>query len=296
MQISLNQLSLVAFLGLALVSLASPLDADAQAVSAVKAGSTFRDCSDCPEMVSIPAGSFMMGSPESETGRRSNEGPQRRVSVPAFAAGKYEVTWAEWDRCVAAGSCASLKADGFGGGSRPVTMVSWYEAVAYTKWLSSKTGQTYRLLSESEWEYAARAGTTTPFSFGSTISTSQANYDGRYAYGTGSRGESRKMTTAVGTFPANAFGLHDMHGNVWEWVQDCIWAGGNYSYPAGQPSNGSAFTSGTCGNSSINRVYRGGSWNSDPQDLRSASRRGSGPRSQSIIYGFRVARTLSSTP
>jgi formylglycine-generating enzyme required for sulfatase activity len=256
----------------------------APSASSRSAGESFRDCSDCPQMVSIPAGSFTMGSPASETGRDDDEGPQRRVTVPAFAAGRYEVTWAEWDRCVAAGSCASLKADGFGGGSRPVTNVSWNEAVAYAKWLSNKTGQTYRLLSEAEWEYAARAGTTTPFSFGSTISTSQANYDGNYTYGNGSKGDYRQKTTPAGTFSANVFGLHDMHGNVWEWVQDCH--AGNYS--AGQPSNGSAYTSGSCSY----RVDRGGSWYSLPQNLRSASRDGDEPSGRGNLVGFRVARTL----
>ena len=289
MRISLR-LSSIALLALALVSLASPLDADAQTVSAGKAGSTFRDCTDCPEMVSIPAGSFMMGSPESEVdqtaapARLANQGPQRRVSVPAFAAGKFEVTWNEYTACVSAGGCAALMADGFGGGTRPVTNVSWNEAVAYTKWLSNKTGQTYRLLSEAEWEYAARAGTTTPFSFGSTISTSQANYDGNYTYGNGSKGEHRQKTTPVGTFSSNAFGLHDMHGNVWEWVQDCY----AENYSVGQPSDGSAYTSGSC---SL-RVIRGGSWSDFPQFIRSANRYWSVPSIRYSNRGFRVARTL----
>jgi formylglycine-generating enzyme required for sulfatase activity len=235
-------------------------------------------------MVSIPAGSFMMGSPASEARRGDDEGPQRRVTVPAFAAGKFEVTWTEYNACVSAGGCASRTADGFGGGARPVTMVSWDEAVAYTKWLSSKTGQTYRLLSEAEWEYAARAGTTTPFSFGPTISTSQANYDGNYAYGAGSKGEYRHKTTPVGTFSANAFGLHDLHGNVWEWVQDCYAA----NYSAGQPSNSAAHAPTTCSS----RVSRGGSWWVGPQQLRSAQRFWSTPASRDFNRGFRVARTL----
>lgn len=242
------------------------------------------DGTEGPVMVALPAGSFMMGSPASEAGHSDDEGPQRRVSVAAFAAGKFEVTWAEWDRCVAAGSCASLKADGFGGGSRPVTNVSWNEAVSYTKWLSSKTGQTYRLLSESEWEYSARAGTTTPFSFGATISPSQANYDGNFTYGNGSSGEYRQKTTPVGTFAANAFGLHDMHGNVWEWVQDCY----AENYSSGQSSNGSALQSGSCSK----RVGRGGSWIDVPRNLRSASRDRGGPAIRDFNLGFRVARTL----
>jgi formylglycine-generating enzyme required for sulfatase activity len=240
-------------------------------------GETFRDCSDCPQMVSIPAGSFMMGSPASEAGRFDTEGPQRRVTVPAFAAGKFEVTWNEYTACVSAGGCAALTADGFGGGTRPVTNVSWSEAVAYTKWLSNKTGQTYRLLSEAEWEYSGRAGYSGRWSFGENEGSLVS-----YAWYSSNSGSA---THAVGTKTANAFGLHDMHGNVWEWVQDCH--AGNYS--AGQPSNGSAYTSGSCSN----RVIRGGSWNvTTPQDLRSAYRGGNAPTSRYNSLGFRVARTL----
>ncbi len=243
-------------------------------------GETFRDCSDCPQMVSLPSGSFMMGSPASEAGRDDDEGPQRRVSIQAFAAGRYEVTWSEWDRCVAAASCASLKADGYGGGSRPVTNVSWNEAVAYTKWLSSKTGKAYRLLSESEWEYAARAGNPGRWSFGDNEGSL-----GSYAWYSSNSGSA---THAVGTKSANAFGLHDMHGNVREWVQDCY----AENYSAGQPSNGSAYQEGSCSY----RVYRGGSWGNSPQNLRSAFRLRDVPSYRYGIIGFRVARTLSSTP
>lgn len=265
-------------------------DADEPAEEYLAPGTLFRDRiagsprTPVPEMVVIPAGSFMMGSPESEEGRIDNEGPQRRVTVPAFAAGKYEVTWQEYQACIAARGCEAADDDGFGGGARPVTNVSWEDAQAYVSWLSRETGKTYRLLSEAEWEYAARAGTTTPFSFGSTISTSQANYDGNYTYGYGSRGEYRRMTTPVDTFPANAFGLHDMHGNVWEWVEDCY--ADNYS--SGQPSNGAAFTQGNCSD----RVNRGGSWDSGPLDLRSAYRDGDSPALRNYEVGFRVARTL----
>ncbi len=240
------------------------------------AGETFRDCDYCPQMVSIPAGSFMMGSPASEAGRNDTEGPQRRVTVPAFAAGKYEVSWAQWDYCVAAGSCASLKAGGFGADPRPVTNVSWNEAVAYTKWLSNKTGQTYRLLSEAEWEYAARAGSSGRWSFGDNEG-SLGSYAWFYS-------NAASATHPVGTKTANAFGLHDMHGNVWEWVEDCH----AVNYSAGQPSNGSAYTSGSCST----RVFRGGSWNFSPQNLRSANRDGFVPSNRYDIIGFRVARTL----
>lgn len=244
--------------------------------SSYPAGTTFSDCSDCPTLESIPAGSFMMGSPASEAGRFNSEGPQRRVSVPAFAAGKFEVTWNEYTACVSAGGCAALKADGFGGGTRPVTNVSWNEAVAYTKWLSNKTSQTYRLLSEAEWEYAARAGNSGRWSFGENEGSL-----GSYVW---SLSNSGSATHAVGTKTANAFGLHDMHGNVWELVQDCY--ADNYS--AGQPSNGSAYISGSC----ANRGSRGGSWGSTPQNLRSAYRNWSGPANRGSSVGFRVARTL----
>jgi len=276
-QVSLDRLSTIAVLGLALVSFAAPLHAHAQTVSAVQAGSTFRDCSDCPEMVSIPAGSFMMGSsPANDYDFSDDEGPQRRVTVPAFATGKYEVTWAEWDRCVAAGSCASLPSDGYGGGSRPVTNVSWNEAAAYTKWLSNKTGQTYRLLSEAEWEYGARAGNTLRWSFGDTEGSL-----GSYAWFSSN---AASATHTVGTKTANAFGLFDMHGNVWEWVQDCH----AENYSAGQPSNGSAYTSGS---SFTDRVIRGGSWEDDPWKLRSANRSSVPPAGGDVSIGFRVART-----
>jgi TonB family protein len=241
-------------------------------LSAVQAVTTFRDCADCPEMVSIPAGSFMMGSPEGEAYRHTNEGPQRRVTVPAFAAGKYEVTWAEWDRCVAAGGCPMLpewvteerkqttRPGVMGSTERligtdaahPVTNITWEQAKAYANWLSEKTGRTYNLLSEAQWEYAARAGTTTPFSFGTTLRAFDANsplYE---------RSEGDRDTTPVGTFPANIFGLHDMHGNVWEMVQDCY----EDDYSQGQPSDGSAYLDrrgGDFDQCSYGRVIRGGS-------------------------------------
>ena len=252
-------------------------------------GRVFRDCPDCPEMVVVPAGSFMMGSPSHEVGRSNYEGPRHRVTIAKpFAAGKYEVTFAEWDACVAAGGCGGHRPGdgGWGRGRRPVVNVNWADAKAYVRWLSVKTGKPYRLLSEAEWEYAARGGTTTPFHFGSTISTSQANYDGNYTYGGGVKGVYRRRTVAVGTFPTNGFGLYDLHGNVWEWVEDC-WSG-NY---LGAPADGSAWESGDCSR----RVLRGGSWDSLPRYLRSACRDryriGSGYRS--IFIGFRVARTLT---
>ena len=162
--------------------------------------------------------------------------------------------------------------------------VSWEDAQGYVRWLSGRTGKEFRLLSESEWEYAARGGTATPFHFGSTISTSQANYNGNYRNGNGHWGEYRERTVEVGRFAANSFGLHEVHGNVWEWVEDC-W---NDSYEAA-PSDGSAWERDYCDL----RVLRGGSWDSSPRFLRSAHRNGSEPGNRTVRIGFRVARTLT---
>ena len=248
----------------------------------------FRDCEECPEMVVVPSGSYEMGSPDWEVGRSEREGPLHRVTISdALAVGVYEVTFAEWEACVSEGGCYGYRPEdeGWGRGRRPVINMSWEDARAYVGWLSRKTGRGYRLLSESEWEYAARAGATAPFHYGGTISTEQANYDGRYVYGTGRKGEYRGRTMLVGSFPANEFGLHDVHGNVWEWVEDC-WHG-DYKRA---PGDGRAWTSG--GECSA-RVLRGGSWNNLPRDLRSVFR-GRGPTAyRDDDYGFRVARTLT---
>ena len=251
-------------------------------------GDEFQDCDYCPEMVVVPAGSFRMGSPRSEMLRGDDEGPQHTVTIPEpFAVGKYEVTFAEWDACVAAGGCGGLRPDdrGWGRGRHPVINVSWQDAKAYVGWLSRKMAKDYRLLTEAEWEYVARAGTTGPFYFGSTISTLQSNYDGTGIYGPGRKGVSRKRTVPVGTFPANAFGLYDMHGNVYEWVEDC-WHG-NY---VGAPANGNTWTS---GGDCARRVWRGGSWISVPKYLRSAQRSSRPTANRYHSGGFRVALTLA---
>lgn len=242
-------------------------------------GTTFRDCEECPQMVVVPAGKFVMGSPSTEAGRGDDEGPPHSVTIAyRFAAGVYEVTIAEWDACAADGGCNGYRPNdhGWGRGTRPVVDVDWREAQAYVKWLSGKTGARYRLLSEAEWEYAARAGTTTPFHYGSTISADQANY----------RAENlvRLQTVPAGTFPANGFGLYDVHGNVFEWTQDC-W---NASYE-GAPDDGSAWDPGNC-----DRVLRGGSWAAYAEWQRSAYRHRSNPGVRANDCGFRVARTLGS--
>ena len=252
------------------------------------AGKKFRECSGCPEMVVIPGGSYMMGSPSGEEGRSKGEGPLHEVRIPRrFAVGKYEVTFAEWDACVAGGGCGGYRPDdrGWGRGARPVVNVSWEDAKSYVEWLTRKTGKRYRLLSESEWEYVARAGTTGPFHFGGTISTDLANYRGSFTYGSGREGVYREKTVSVGSFPANDFGLHDVHGNVWEWVEDC-WHG-DYR---GAPADGSAWTTGGgCGT----RVLRGGSWFNIPGDLRSAYRLGFTAGDRLYDDGFRIAQTLT---
>ena len=235
--------------------------ARAEARARFAPGRKFRDCASCPEMVVIPGGTFTQGSPASEEGRYSDEGPQRRVSVRPFALGVTEVTFAQWDACVSSGGCSHRPVDaGWGRGSRPVINVSWNDAKAYIAWLNRKVeGRPYRLPSESEWEYAARAGTQTRYSWGDGVGRNRANCDG-----CGSRWDG-ESTAPVGSFSPNRFGLHDMHGNVREWVEDC-W-NGSYS---GAPRNGSAWRSGDCSRA----VLRGGSWSNRPDFLRTADRTG----------------------
>ena len=247
-------------------------------------GQVVKDCGECPELVVIPAGEFTMGSPTNEPSRSDNEGPQRRVKVSGFLAGRYEVTYEQWDACVAAGGCSHKPEDrGWGRGQRPVIKVSWEDAQQYVKWLSGKTGKGYRLLSEAEWEYVARAGTSTPFWTGQMISAAQANFDGRYTYNGSEKGEYRQKTVPVGSFGANAFGLYDTAGNVREWVQD-VWHD-NYS---GAPSDGGAWMS---GGDQTRRVLRGGSWDYFPLVLRSAIRNRYSPDYRDDDTGFRIART-----
>ncbi|MFO1183518.1 MAG: SUMF1/EgtB/PvdO family nonheme iron enzyme [Bauldia sp.] len=249
----------------------------------------FRDCSNCPEMVVVAGGSFNMGSATNEPERTGDEGPQHRVTIAApFAVGKYAITFDDWDLCVAGGGCGGRKANdqGWGRGNRPVVDVSWDDAKLYLAWLSRTTGRTYRLLSESEREYVTRAGTTTPFWWGSSIVTTQANYDGDATpyTGGGQKGQSRGKSVPVDSFDANPFGLYNVSGNVWEWTEDC-WHG---TYD-GAPADGKAWTSGPC----EFRVYRGGSWISDPGYLRSASRLRDSSNYRSSRIGFRVARDLT---
>jgi formylglycine-generating enzyme required for sulfatase activity len=233
-------------------------------------------------MVVIPAGEFTMGSPPSE----QNAEAQHRVTIAAaFAVSKFEITFDEWDVCVKERGCGGYQPDdqGWGREQHPVIHLSFDNAKAYVTWLSQKTGKPYRLLSESEWEYAARAGTTTPFSFGDTLSPSQANYDGS-PDGSGPSDANRQKTVPVGSFPPNGFGLHDMHGNVSEWVEDC-W---HDQYTAAAPADGSPWLEGNCSG----RVLRGGSWEDSAEELRSAARVGEYKDNSSYVDGLRIARSL----
>jgi eukaryotic-like serine/threonine-protein kinase len=224
------------------------------------------------EMVEIPGGTFMMGSPASEAGRQNDESPQHQVTVPSFYMGKYELTQAQYQAIT--GSNPSR----FKGDKRPVETVSWNNAVEFCEKLRQKTGKNYRLPSEAEWEYACRAGTTTPFYFGESVTPDLVNYDGNYTYVSAPKGQYRQQTTDVGTFPPNVFGLYDMHGNVWEWCED-DWQE-NY---INAPINGSALI-----NRSNIKTLRGGSWSSIPEACRSAFRYHSNLDYNYYSIGFRV--------
>ncbi|MGB8401989.1 formylglycine-generating enzyme family protein [Bradyrhizobium sp.] len=234
---------------------------------------TFRDCSDCPEMVEVPAGRFIMGSADGDPDER----PAHEVLIrKPFAVGKFEVTFAEWEVCATDGGCLKNKSpgdEGWGKARRPVINVSWNDANEYLAWLSRRTGKPYRLLTEAEWEYAARADTSTKYAFGDSINKQQAQFsNGKPGAG---------QTVEVGSFAANAWDLYDMHGNVWEWVEDCYAP----SYVEA-PADGSARAVPGC----PSRVLRGGSWDYGPRELRSAVR-----YRLPVIYrvdeiGFRVAR------
>lgn len=259
-----------------------------------------------PVMVVIPAGRFLMGSPEGELERRDVE-RQHEVQVAVFAIGKYAVTVGQFKRFVEARGYRTEAEKGGGiycwaegewkqdpdknwrnpgfpqTDDHPVVGVSWNDAMRYVDWLSEQCGQQYRLPMEAEWEYVCRAGTAKPFCFGEAISTDQANYDGNYVYGKGHKGNYRQQTVEVGQFPANPWGLHDLHGNVWEWTSseyDEKYGGAELRAVSDRDSSGP-------------RVLRGGSWNYGPRWLRSAARDGGAPRDGYDVVGFRLARTLT---
>jgi formylglycine-generating enzyme required for sulfatase activity len=241
---------------------------------------TFRECAEhCPLMVVLPAGTFTMGSPASEKGRSENEGQQHQVTLDGpFAVAKFDVTFADWDACVSVGGCDAVSDSGMGRGSKPIVNVSWDDAQQYVKWFSMMTDRHYRLLSESEWEYAARAGTTTAYSWGDEIDTNNAD-----CIGCGSQWDG-KQTAPVGSFKPNSFGLYDMQGNVFQWVEDCY----HDSY-RDAPTHGSANTTGDCSR----RVVRGGAWARTPNELRSAYRHWGATNIRIDNQGFRIARTLN---
>ncbi len=249
---------------------------------------TFRDRlksgADGPLMVVIPAGRFRMGSPANEAERTDYEGPQHEVRIAApFAMGVYAVTFEDYERFCDDTKIGKPEDQGWGRGSRPVINVSWEAARDYCAWLGEQTGRAYRLPSEAEWEYACRAGTDTPFHFGPRITTDQANFDGNFTYHGSAKGEFRGQTVPVGSFPPNAFGLYDMHGNVWEWCQD-TW---HDSYK-GAPSDGSAWGRGE----KESRVVRGGSWRDFPRFCRAAAPRRGPPGARYGFIGFRCAAPI----
>jgi formylglycine-generating enzyme required for sulfatase activity len=249
---------------------------------APKPGTQFTECANgCPTMIVVPAGSFMMGSPATEADHLARESPQHHVTIAKpFAIGKTEVTFAQWDACVAAEACRAVSDNGWGRGDRPVINVGWGDATRYAAWLAGVTGKPYRLLSEAEWEYAARAGTTTRFSFGD-----DDNELGRYAW---YFKNSEHKTEPVGTKAPNGFALLDMHGNVYEWVADPWHA--NYD---NAPSDGSVWQDDA---GPRRHVVRGGAWYFNANELRSASRAGPPSGLEDGNVGFRIGRSLPSAP
>jgi len=273
-----------------------------------KPGATFKECRNCPEMVVIPPGSFMIGSPPDEPERRDNE-PQKRITFArAYAIGKTEVTWDQWEACVRDRWCDGLgieqalktNEDGtpnkafvdWGRGTRPVVGPSWFDAQTFVGWLNWKTGEddAYRLPSEAEWEYAARGGTTTAYPWGAKLDHNYGNFGGP-GPGLGGKADGRDrwvdQTAPVASFPANAFGLHDMHGNVLEWCEDLYDADYYRKSPEKDPPGPQQSSEVTPA-----RVLRGGSWYSPPEYCRSAYRRANPPDVRLNIIGFRVALDL----
>jgi formylglycine-generating enzyme required for sulfatase activity len=267
------------------VKLLSPADE-----TSLKPSDAFKECETCPEMITVPAGNFVMGSPAAERAREPAEGPQQQVVFSnKFAVGRSAVTFEEWNACVAEGGCNAYRPGdyGWGGGKRPVINVSWSDAQAYVKWLSDKTGAQYRLLSEAEREYVTRgcsaACPSTPFWFGVEISPTRANYDWRFSYEGSAKAQRAGRTVMTDASEPNPFGLLHVHGNVREWVEDC-W-NPNLS---GLPRDGAPRTTGDCSS----HVVRGGSWADEPKDLRSAKRSWEVANERRAQIGFRVARTL----
>lgn len=238
-----------------------------------KPGDTFRDCEHCPEMAALPAGSFFMGSDQFEEGRDASEGPRHRVTFSrSFAIGTKEVTFDEYDACVHALGCFDVSDRGWGRGNRPVLNLKWIEVMNYVAWLSATTGQQYFIPSEAEWEYAARAGTDTPWNTGDSLISEDANFFNQF-----------QKTVPVGSYAPNGFGLYDTHGNVLEWVQDCLDVG-----YVGVPSDGSAAIGPPCNS----RIVRGGAYSTNHARTRSAARFAVLAATRYTDTGFRVTRSL----
>jgi formylglycine-generating enzyme required for sulfatase activity len=239
------------------------------------------------EMVAIPGGTFYMGSPETEADRLESEEPQHLVTVKPFFMGKYPITQAQWQAVVTLPPIKrslALNPSKFKGANHPIETISFHDAIEFCARLSNYTGREYRLPSEAEWEYACRAGTTTPFHFGETITSDLANYDASYTYSSAFQGKYREETTPVGSFQvANAFGLYDMHGNVWEWCADS-W----HSNYEGAPTDGSVWQD---NNNNQKGLLRGGSWYFKPSSCRSAYRMNYLPAFENYGNGFRVVFT-----
>jgi formylglycine-generating enzyme required for sulfatase activity len=231
-------------------------------------------------MIVVPSGSFMMGAPPDEAAQDASAGPQHVVSfAKPFAVSRYQLTFDEWEACVAYGDCKAKEENGWGRGNRPVIFISWKDAKAYVAWLARMTSKPYRLLSEAEYEYVARAGAHTSYPWGEDIGNRNANCDG-----CGSRWDDMQ-TAPVGSFPPNRFGVYDMAGNVWEWVEDCL-----HKDYKGAPNDGSSWIDGgICGT----RVQRGGGWDSPIDLLRSFYRNWNATDNSDKDFGFRVARTLT---
>ena len=255
------------------------LTVEQEKAQASKPGTDFKECANgCPEMIVIPAGKFIMGSPENELDRNASEGPPHEVTIAKpFALSKFEVTFEEWDACVAAAACPRVP-DRWGRERMPVINVSWVDIKQYVSWLSQLTYKEYRLPTEAEWEYAARAGVNTRYSWGDDLGMGNANCDG-----CGSQWD-LQQTAPVGSFKPNRAGLYDMHGNVWEWVEDS-WHE-NYDVA---PTDGSAWVRG--GDPSF-RVVRGGSWRNESELVRAAVRFRRYANVRFDTLGFRVARTI----
>jgi formylglycine-generating enzyme required for sulfatase activity len=255
--------------------------------AALKQKAAFKECDKCPEMIVVPPGSFLMGSNDSGPQRAPAESSRHKVTFAhPFAVGRFAVTFEEWDACVADGGCDGYKPwdNGWGRGKHPVINVSWSDAKSYVAWLSERTGKSYRLLSEAEREYVARAGTTSAFWWGASISRRQANYEEKTSQDKAAKGSPGQRTMPVDSYQPNPWGFYQVHGNIWEWVEDCL----NDDY-AGAPADGTAWLTGHCDR----RVLRGGSWVSTASALESGSRYGVQAEGRVSNVGFRVARILN---